>query len=148
MDGFYKAKLRNWGLPALGDVIANRQVDVWEIAFVWAWPMPDQTKIGALEEHLFHDLNKHSPLVNGAIPPDRGLLSFDIPERVRVQVMEDKEIAARKEPTLRFPRQIQHFDSLVDYILNTQDKPHLRRALDVYFNRPCLYYRAFIENSG
>lgn len=121
---------------------------MWEIAFVWAWPMADEKKIGALEEHLFHEFNKRSPLVNGAIPPDRGPLSFELPERVRVQVMENGEIAARKQPALRFPRQIQHFNSLVDYILNTQDKPHLRRALDVYFNRLCLYYRAFIENSG
>lgn len=108
--------------------------------------MPDNQKIGPLEDHLFHKLNKHSPLVNGAIPPDRGALGFTIPERVRVQVMEDREVEARKQPALRFPRQIQHFNSLVDYILNTQDKPHLRRALEVYFDRLCLYYRAFIAN--
>lgn len=62
--------------------------------------------------------------------------------------MEDREVVARKEPSLRFPRQIEHFHSLVDYILNTQDKPHLRRALQVYFERLSRYYYAFLGGTG
>jgi len=58
--------------------------------------------------------------------------------------MDDAEIQTRQDPRLRFPRQIQHFGALVDYILNTQDKPHLRRALQVYFDRLEAYHRAFI----
>jgi len=125
-------------------VIANRQVDVWEIACVWAWQMPDKSKIGPLEAHLFHKLNAQSPLVNGTIPPEPEPLDFDVPERIRIQVMDEKEKAARLDPSLRFPRQIQHFGSLVDYILNTQDKPHLRRALEVYFSRLQRYHQQFL----
>jgi len=117
---------------------------VWEIAFVWPWPVTDTAQIGPLEAHLFHDFDGRSRLVNGSIPPAPGLLAFTVPERVRVQVMDDREIAGRKDPSLRFPRQIQHFGSLVDYILNTQDKPHLRRALQVYFDRLSRYYTAFL----
>lgn len=90
--------------------------------------------------------DKQSPLVNGKLPPDPGKLGFEIPERVAVQVMDDDEVEARQDPVLRFPRQIQHFGSLMDYILNTQDKPHLRRALQVYFDRLAKYYRAFTGN--
>jgi hypothetical protein len=115
---------------------------------MWAWPVADTGQIGPLEAHLFHEFNGHAPLVNGTIPPAPGTLSFHVPERVRVQVMEDREIAARKDPSLRFPRLIQHFGSLVDYILNTQDKPHLRQALQVYFERLSRYYVAFLRGQS
>lgn len=143
VDGI-RARVRRHLTSARSDVIANRQIDVWEIAFVWAWPVADPGQIGPLEAHLFHEFNGRAPLVNGTIPPAPAQLGFSVPDRVRVQVMEDREIAARKDPSLRFPRQIQHFGSLVDYILNTQDKPHLRRALQVYFNRLRRYYAAFL----
>ncbi|MBN1344048.1 MAG: GIY-YIG nuclease family protein [Phycisphaerae bacterium] len=142
-DGI-RARVRRHLTSARSDVIANRQIDVWEIAFVWAWPVQDTCKIGPLEAHLFHQFNGQSPLVNGTIPSEPQPLDFHIPERVRVQVMDDKEIDARRDPTLRFPRQIQHFGILVDYILNTQDKPHLRRALNVYLERLRRYFAEFV----
>lgn len=110
--------------------------------------MPDKGKIGPLEDHLFHEFNNQSPLVNGAIPSDSGTLDFAVPDKVRVQVMDDKEIEVRQDPTLRFPRQIQHFGVLVDYILNTQDKPHLRRALQVYFDRLARYHGEFTDGNA
>lgn len=145
-DGI-NARVRRHLTSARSDVIANRQIDVWEIAFVWAWPLEDRALIGELESHLFYKFDKQSPLVNGKLPIDPGELSFDVPERVIVQVMDNEEIAVRQDPVLRFPRQIQHFGSLMDYILNTQDKPHLRRALEVYFDRLGKYYKAFKEGS-
>ncbi len=59
--------------------------------------------------------------------------------------MDTSEIEARRDPVLRFPRQIQHFGALMDYILNTQDKPHLRRPLQVYFDRLGKYHAAFLD---
>lgn len=146
-DGI-SARVRRHLTSARSDVIANRQVDVWEIAYVWAWPMSDNDRIAPLEHHLFHQFNNKSPLVNGAIPPDPGPPDFHVPEKVRVQVMDDSEIDVRKDLAMRYPRQILHFGSLVDYILNTQDKPHLRRALQVYFNRLSTYHEAFLSESG
>lgn len=110
--------------------------------------MPVKANIDPLEAHLFHEFDAATPLVNGKIPAEPGPLTFEVPERVRVQVMEDREIQSRQDPTLRFPRQIQHFNSLVDYILNTQDKPHLRRALQVYYDRLSRYYAAFVDGGS
>jgi hypothetical protein len=84
------------------------------------------------------------PLVNGAALLSSGKLHFDVPKMARVQVMTDELVLARRDPVLWFPRQIQHFNQLVDYILNTQDKPHLRRALQVYFKRLSQYYHDFL----
>ncbi len=139
-----RARVRRHLTSARSDVIANRQVDVWEVAYVWAWPMQAVEHIATLEAHLFHRFNSDSPLVNGSIPPPAGELTFPAPEAIRIQIMEEREIVARRDPTLRFPRQIQHFGALVDYILNTQDKPHLRRALQVYLDRLSKYHAAFI----
>ncbi len=141
-DGI-RARVRRHLTSARSDVIANRQIDVWEIAFVWAWPIEGKSQIDALEAALFHEYNAASPLVNGTIPAKADRLATSPPERIRVQVMEDGEVAARRDPTLRFPRQIQHLGALVDYILNTQDKPHLRRALHVYWSRLSSYMREF-----
>jgi hypothetical protein len=145
-DGI-SARVRRHLTSARSDVIANRQIDVWEIAFVWAWSMSDQTQIDAIEQHLFNAFNSSSPLVNGKVLSDPGPLPFEVPAKLRVQVMPDDLIVARRDPTLRFPRQIQHFNQLVDYILNTQDKPHLRRALQVYYDRLTRYYRTFLDAS-
>lgn len=138
-------RVRRHLTSARSDVIANRQVDVWEVAFVWAWPLSGKKMIDELEAFLFHKFNEQSPLVNGTIPADPGRLTFAEPDMIRVQIMEDAEIKVRQDPTLRFPRQIQHFGALVDYILNTQDKPHLRRALQVYFDRLQRYHRVFVD---
>jgi hypothetical protein len=141
-DGI-RARVRRHLTSARSDVIANRQIDVWEIAFVWAWPINGAEEIARLEGHLFHQFKRRGELVNGTIPPPRGNLGFDVPEQLRVQVIDDAEIVARRDPARRFPRQIEHFGALVDYILNTQDKPHLRRALDVYLRRLTKYHKSF-----
>jgi hypothetical protein len=145
-DGI-RTRVRRHLTSARSDVIANRQIDVWEIAFVWAWPIEGATNIKLLEAHLFHKFDARSPLANGSIPPKPETIGFTLPEQLRVQVMPEDEIKARLDPVLRFPRQIQHFNQLVDYILNTQDKPHLRRALKVYFDRLSRYYAAFLGES-
>ncbi len=139
------ARVRRHLTSARSDVIANRQIDVWEIAFVWAWPLNGAKEIAQLEAHLFHKFNAVSPLANGDIPPKPGKLGFPIPDKVRVQVIADDEISVRRGPALRFPRQIFHFNQLVDYILNTQDKPHLRQALKVYYERLSRYYQEFLK---
>jgi len=140
-----RSRVRRHLTSARSDVIANRQVDVWEIAYVWAWTVSDKSMMKELERVLFVELNNQSPLVNGKILEHKGELTFTVPERVKIQVMPDELIKARRDPTLRFPRQIQHFNQLVDYILNTQDKKHLRRALDVYYDRLTKYFRTFMD---
>ncbi len=142
-DGI-SARVRRHLTSVRSDVIANRQIDVWEIAYVWAWKMEAPEAIAQLEATLFHEFHKQSPLVNGTIPVKPKKQSFKLPERIRVQIIPEEEIKIRRDPVLRFPRQIQHFNQLVDYILNTQDKPHLRQALKVYFDRLARYFSAFV----
>src|SRR5437879_2993670 len=44
VDGI-RARVRRHLTSARSDVIANRQLDVWEIAFVWAWPVAERRKL-------------------------------------------------------------------------------------------------------
>lgn len=152
VDGI-RSRVRRHLTSARSDVIANRQIDVWEIAYVWAWETtvaPSATKeekktvVNLLEAYLYWQLHKKNPLVNGDIPAKGKNTPGEIPAKVQVQVIPTEEIRVRRDPVLRFPRQILHFNQLVDYILNTQDKPHLRQALTVYFDRLKKYYGAFL----
>lgn len=146
-DTSIRGRVQRHLTSARSDVIANRQLDVWEIAYVWAWPVDQEPRRKELEAHLFHKFNDQSPLVNGKVLVSHAPLSFSVPRRIRVQIMPDEEIAIRQQPALRFPRQIQHFNQLVDYVLNTQDKPHLRRALQVYYDRLTRYFQEFLGES-
>jgi hypothetical protein len=121
---------------------------------VWAWEIAvdkSATKneikalINPLEAYLYWELRNNYELVNGDIPPRPEISPTQVPQRACVQVIPSDEIRIRLDPVLRFPRQILHFNQLVDYILNTQDKPHLRQALKVYFDRLSSYYSAFLE---
>jgi len=141
VDGI-RARVRRHLTSARSDVVANRQIDVWEVAFVWAWPVKDASQIGAIEAELFHQFDARSTLMNGTVPA-RSAVSLEIPERHHLQVLSDQEIARRREPQYRFPRQSLQLASLLDYILETMDKKHLRRSLHAHFERMQRYYNGF-----
>ncbi|MDA8330075.1 MAG: GIY-YIG nuclease family protein [Candidatus Dormibacteraeota bacterium] len=145
-DGI-RARVQRHLTSARSDVIANRQIDVWEIAYVWAWPIAP-AHITALEAHLFHEFNAQSPLMNGTLPPHPGPLTFEVPEKVRVQVLSDDEIELRRRPTQRLPRQAQHYERLLDQILQVKDSPELRRSLAAHFERLTRYHHRFLEPPG
>src|ERR1700679_3816517 len=67
VDGI-RARVRRHLTSARSDIIANRQIDVWEIAWVWAYPVGDRKEIGSLEAALFHHFDKQSALMNGTLP--------------------------------------------------------------------------------
>ncbi|GAK34338.1 hypothetical protein JCM17846_33270 [Iodidimonas nitroreducens] len=73
-DGIRKRVQRHL-TSARSDVIANRQIDVWEVAYVWAFPIDDAEVISALEAALFHQLHPQSRLMNGKLPPSHLLTS-------------------------------------------------------------------------
>jgi excinuclease UvrABC nuclease subunit len=60
-DGIRARVLRHL-TSARSDVIANRMLDVWEVAFVWAWPIEDKLQIDHLEQYLYHRFNRKSKL--------------------------------------------------------------------------------------
>src|SRR5215472_5574667 len=66
-DGI-RARVNRHLTSARSDIIANRQIDVWEIAWVWAYPCKDPTERTELEALLYHHWNAKNALMNGSIP--------------------------------------------------------------------------------
>jgi hypothetical protein len=148
VDGI-RARVNRHLTSARSDVIANRQVDVWEIAFVKAWPVGLAKEIPHLEAVLFNAFDEIKTLMNGSIP----LLSGKMPQRIpqpaqTVQVMSDEDITVRSDPMLRLPRQIEHIGRLVDHILSVKDSAQLRRSLAAHFQRLDAYRTAFLKQGA
>ncbi len=119
---------------ARSDVIANRQLDVWEVAYVWYWIIEGTIKRMDLEAHLFHLYHTISPLLNGNVPkPPHQPQWFPDPDRV--QVLTGGEIESRRQVQFRLPRQAKHFSDLLDHFLNVKDSVELRLALEAHFER-------------
>ncbi|WP_217430279.1 GIY-YIG nuclease family protein [Sphingomonas bacterium] len=146
VDGIQN-RVRRHLTSARSDIIANRQVDVWEIAWVMAWPASPAI-IPALEAALYHHCNARSPLMNGSVP----ILPADPPPRVApeqiVQVMSDEEIARRLQASARLPRQIEHYGRLVDHYLNVKSSAELRMSMEAHFDRLARYHHGFLEQAG
>lgn len=138
-DGI-RSRVQRHLTSARSDVIANRQIDVWEIAFVLSYPVADVSTIDELEAALFHRLDATSPLMNGTIPrsPAEG---FDVPEASqRVQVMSDAEIAEKSNPELRLPRQAAHYAQIVGHFLAVKKSKQVARAMHAHFRRLTRYH--------
>lgn len=144
IDGIRKRVARHL-TSARSDVIANRQLDVWEIAYVWAWPVSfeERETISKLEDFLISDYHSKSPLVNGKIPirPEQPIR---IPTKEEILVLPEDEIVKRKDPLLRLPRQINHFSNLFSHALEVKDNADVRRALETHFSRLKIYYQDFM----
>lgn len=144
VDGI-RTRVRRHLSSARSDIIANRQIDVWEIAFVWAWPVEFEHQIGALEAHLFVEFDTNMPLMNGKSMKAVGPLPFDLPERQQVQVIEEEERQDRLAPSKRLPRQIMQYLNLVDYIQTVKDENHIKRSLRAHFDRLVSYHKRFLD---
>lgn len=126
---------------ARSDVIANRQIDVWEIAFVWEYPVREKSEIAPLEAALFHYSNPRSRLMNGTIPPEppSGIAALPKPTKV-IQVMTDEEIKEKKNIELRLPRQAGHYAQIVGHFLAVKNSTQIARAMDAHFERLSKYH--------
>ena len=142
IDGI-RTRVRRHLTSARSDVIANRQIDVWEIAFVWVWPVDDKADVAPLENTLFDQFNRQQPLMNG-----KGLVvnatPVSVPEKQEIQIIEEQERRNRLTPSQRLPRQIQQYNLLVDYILTVKNAPHLKVSLDAHFQRLIKYHQTFL----
>lgn len=166
VDGI-RARVRRHLTSARSDVVANRQLDVWEIAYVWAWPVAEKrildrsrkkkitdgekALIELIERHLYHEFNEKSALINGTVVAEltqAERVGLVIPEKVRIQVMPNEEIASRLDPARRLPRQADHFRNLLDHMLNVKNEEELRRALRAHFTRLEKYCREFLAASA
>jgi hypothetical protein len=144
VDGI-RTRVRRHLTSARSDIIANRQIDVWEIAFVWAWSVPDERQIPLLEAYLFTQLDSKSRLMNGKSMTLLGDLGFPVPEHQIVQVIAEDERLDRLSPSLRLPRQIMQYLGLVDYIQTVKNEPHLKRSLRAHFDRLVTYHAKFLD---
>ena len=144
-DGI-RQRVRRHLTSARSDVIANRQLDVWEVAFVWGWPVAQIEMLDPLESHLFHLFNDENSLMNGSVP-EQVQLGFPVPERVRVQLMTDAEILARQSPERRLPRQAAQFGQLLDHILNIKDSDELHHSLAAHYRRLTSNYERFLKSN-
>lgn len=139
IDGI-RARVQRHLTSARSDIIANRQIDVWEIAFVWEYPIVERAHIGVTESALFHHYDPTSRLMNGSIPtePPAG---FAVPAAASVvQVMSDAEIAEKKSIELRLPRQAGHYAQLVEHFLAVKDSVQIARAMHAHFQRLSKYH--------
>lgn len=129
---------------ARSDVIANRQIDVWEIAWVWAYPVPTREQITPLEDALFHKFHPVSALMNGKVPP-LPREHFELPEPAqKIQVMASEEIAEKKDPALRLPRQSEHYSQIVGHFLAVKNSKEIAGAMQAHFERLQKYHRSLL----
>jgi hypothetical protein len=142
-DGI-RSRVQRHLTSARSDVIANRQLDVWEVAFVRGYPIHDKRTISIVEAYLFHQFHPQSPLMNGKVPQNPGVLGFELGEPQVIQLLPAEEIEDRKRPEVRLPRQAFHYHILVDHLLKVKDKPILRGALSAHFSRLKKYHKQFL----
>ncbi len=124
VDGI-RARVNRHLTSARSDIIANRQVDVWEIAWVWAYPVPNRAAIDPLENALFHQFHSKSALMNGKVPKQQTSM-VEAPEPFqKVQVMADAEILEKRDPALRLPRQAEHYSQIVGHFLAVKNSKEI-----------------------
>lgn len=142
-DGI-RARVNRHLTSARSDIIANRQVDVWEIAWVWAYPETNRARIGLLEEALFYQFHPTSALMNGKAPkmPTPGMAYIE-PRQV-VQVMADAEIKEKRDPALRLPRQAEHYSQIVGHFLAVKNSKEIAGAIQAHFDRLQKYHKELL----
>jgi hypothetical protein len=139
IDGI-RSRVNRHLTSARSDIIANRQIDVWEIAWVWAYPVKNKAEIGVLEDELFHAFNAKSALMNGKVPKPRANRVNPPEPSQMVQVMSDTEIAEKKDPALRLPRQAEHYSQIVGHFLAVKNSREIAGAIQAHFERLQKYH--------
>ena len=144
VDGI-RARVNRHLTSARSDIIANRQIDVWEIAWVWAWPVADRAEISALESALFHAFHAQSALMNGKTPPPPAVFLTPPEPAQRLQVMTDDEIREKRDPALRLPRQAEHYNQIVGHFLAIKNSKEIAGAIQAHFQRLQKYHRMLLR---
>jgi hypothetical protein len=119
---------------ARSDTIANRQVDVWETAYIWAFPVDGKAETEERERQLFHFLNQAVGLVAGQKRLPTVPLT-ELPEYQRAVLLPTEEIERRRELRFRLPRQVRQIGELLDVMVHIKDTASLRRSLAAHLKR-------------
>src|SRR5207249_3807366 len=116
---------------------------VWEIAWVWAFPVNRQ-EIPVLEAMLYHYYHPKSALMNGTIPFKMVRKRVPRPSQV-VQVMSNAEIGEKKDPALRLPRQAERYYEIVNHFLAVKSSRQIAKAMEAHFQRLSKYHRQMLR---
>jgi hypothetical protein len=144
IDGI-RSRVNRHLTSARSDIVANRQIDIWEIAWVWAYPVADVAEIDDLEVALFHAFHAKSALMNGKAPR-RPLRRPEPPApEQKIQVMADQEISEKRDPALRLPRQAEHYSQIVGHFLAVKNSREIAGAIEAHFARLQKYHRELLR---
>ena len=143
-DGI-RARVNRHLTSARSDIIANRQIDVWEIAWVWAYPVRRAVEITPLENRLFHEFHGKSALMNGKVPPKPAAVGQLVAPFQTVQIMSDGEIAEKRDPALRLPRQAEHYSQIVGHFLAVKNSKEIAGAIQAHFARLQRYHHDLLK---
>jgi hypothetical protein len=143
IDGI-RSRVNRLLTSARSDIIANRQIDVWEIAWVWAYPAKDRAEISSLEDALFHEFHRRSAMMNGKVPKPPTDRSKSSEPSQKVQVMSDAEIAEKKDPALRLPRQAEHCSQIVGHFLAVKNSREIAGAIQANFEQLQKYHQQLL----
>ena len=138
-----QGRVRRHITSARSDVIANRQIDVWEIAYVWAWPVQPADQVSFLERQIYDYVRSQGTLVAGKSLAGPVTRLRELPPYERVCVRPAAEIEARRDVVQRLPRQLFHLQQLLDVMLDRKDTVDLRYSLEAHFRRLGNLYNAF-----
>jgi hypothetical protein len=145
-DGI-RARVNRHLTSARSDIIANRQIDVWEIAWVWAYPCLKKSDRAELEARLYHHFHPKNALFNGSVPakPSRG----PIPNPTqKVQVMASEEIADKKDAGQRLPRQAERYSEIVNHFIAVKNSKQIAKAMDAHFRRLAKYHSQMMGDAA
>lgn len=137
-----QGRVRRHLTSARSDVNANRQLDVWELAFVRAWPVDDPADLEEMERLVYHSYQ--ATIWAGKAKPQPACMR-PLPPFQEVLILEPEEVTRRRDPVLRFPRQVRTVDQLLDVIINVKDSQDQRRALEALMHRLQLRFQEFIS---
>lgn len=133
---------------ARSDIIANRQLDVWEVAYVWTYPVSNRSEIGLLEALLYHYFNSKSQLINGTVLAKPADFSAVPEPKQKIQVMSNQEITVRKDATQRLPRQASHYAQIVGHFLEVKESKQIGKAMAAHFERLSRYHAELLGIAG
>ena len=125
-------RVRRHFTSARSDIIANLQLDVWELAYVRAWAEPDAAQVPELERRVHHEY-RDTVLAGKLLPAPNNV--EPLPEFQECRILMPQEIQRRKDPATRLVRQVRHIDHLLDVVVTRKDTADQRRALQAHLDR-------------
>ncbi len=138
-----RGRVRRHVTSARSDIIANRQIDVWEIAYVWAWPLPIASEVNLLERQIYEQIRRNGTLVAGKSLATPSNVLSSLPPYQRTMVRSESEVAKRRDVVIRLPRQLFHIQQLLDVMLDRKDTTDLRYSLNANVRRLISSFDAF-----